>query len=626
MTTPNRDEGYDAMLPSSLTSRPSKCIGSRYRIQRQPAIRRARTSLLRNGLTAFLVMLSLAFSGGNISFATAQPNQLPATDDRILTPPANAPSMENTREALSNWKAPLQQAIRTGPFEKTEAGRLALLYEQNGWRPFFIGTDFSINPNGHYFLSRTQSLVAEGFDPGQFPLTELSDGLTRLQALRTRNPTLLSTTPATTMYAMHSPGTPSISDQNRSARIDGELDQLYSATSRLDSLLLSSLLRWIQDMNPFETFEGQKTLQQHPTFAGYLDSLKPNTVEYSLLQQALGHYLTLSTTVSIAPPLGGKKSLRPGAKGKQIETLQSRLATEGYYSGEINGRFNDATEQAVKAYQQQHLLAPDGVVGRRTKAWLNTSYDSKAKLIAESLRAIRRSQARRYDHYLRINIPEFMLGYYRDGKLVEQHKIVVGRSTGRKFRSGERWVGENHTPSLTSSIRRIIINPRWYVPERIRLELDKKIEENPDYLAEHGFVPMNSEYSFGEPRIYQQPGRANPLGKVKFEFPNRYSVYLHDTSQKSLFQRARRDFSHGCIRVDQAVALAQQLLRDDHNPAVDKIEAYLGGTTQKSIQLITPVPIIVEYIAVSVTNEGQLIFCGDPYGRVIKNRGRGFPL
>lgn len=584
--------------------------------------------LQRGCLYPLFAVFLIFFAAGVPCWATTQPTRPPASAGQAPSPTIMDPSGVNPVEPNSPWQGPLRQAIQTGPFEKPEVGRLALWYDQNGWRPFFIAANFSFNAAGSHFFSRIQTLAAEGFDPKQFPLAELHAEKARLEALRTENPTQLTTTPVAPLYAMQSQPTQAFSDHSRFRPTRAGQDQLYHTASQLDSLLLASLVRWIQDMNPFATFAGAKTLRQYPTLASYLDSLKPKTTEYSVLQHALERYLSLSQDPSIAtvPPLKGRKSLRHGAQGKQVENLQIRLATEGYYQGEINALFDDATEQAVKIYQQQHLLVPDGVVGRRTKAWLNTSYAGKARLIAESLRALRHSQSRLHDHYLQINIPEYMLRYFRNGQLVEQHKIVVGRSTGRKYRTGNRWVGENHTPSLTSSIRRIIINPRWYVPERIRRELDKKIEEDPEYLNEHGFIAMNSEYSFGEPRIYQQPGPGNSLGKVKFEFPNRYSVYLHDTPQKRLFQKIRRDFSHGCIRVDQAVALAKRLLRDDNNPVLPKLDRYLRGSTQRSINLITPVPIIVEYRAVSVTQEGQLIFCGDPYGRVIANRGRGFPL
>ena len=164
-----------------------------------------------------------------------------------------------------------------------------------------------------------------------------------------------------------------------------------------------------------------------------------------------------------------------------------------------------------------------------------------------------------------------MLEYYKDGQFQEAHRIVVGKASGKKVKFRGKMVGENQTPTLTSSIEQIILNPRWYVSDRIRLELDTEAKSDPEWFTKHGYVSMNSQYPWGAPRLFQSPGPKNALGRVKFEFPNPYAVYLHDTPLKHLFARSRRDFSHGCIRVDKALELAETLLRDDASPYAEKM-------------------------------------------------------
>jgi murein L,D-transpeptidase YcbB/YkuD len=155
----------------------------------------------------------------------------------------------------------------------------------------------------------------------------------------------------------------------------------------------------------------------------------------------------------------------------------------------------------------------------------------------------------------------------------------------------------------------LVFNPNWYISERIRLELGDDLDPS------KGYIKMSSVYSSGEPRIAQLPGPSNPLGQVKFEFPNSYAVFVHDTPKKHLFKRARRAFSHGCIRLENALDFAGLLLQDDGNSAAEKIDRYTGRRRQVFVELNEPVPIVVEYVPVSSNASGSVVFCGDPYQR-----------
>jgi murein L,D-transpeptidase YcbB/YkuD len=293
--------------------------------------------------------------------------------------------------------------------------------------------------------------------------------------------------------------------------------------------------------------------------------------------------------------------------------LQKRLQQEGFYSANITGVYDSETERAVKDFQAAHMIDRDGTVGRQTTQWLNVPFQQKAEMIAMAMKAIRQSPSRVHSRFIRINIPQFTLEYYKDGQLQEAHKIVVGKASGKKVKFRGKMVGENQTPTLNSAIEQIILNPRWYVSDRIRLELDAEAKSDPMWFAKHGYVSMHSQHPWGEHRLFQSPGPKNALGRVKFEFSNPYDVYLHDTPQKQLFARARRDFSHGCIRVDKATELAEKLLRDDANPYAEKMQSALTGERQVFLKLSQPVPISIEYIPVVTDDKAQVVFAGDPY-------------
>lgn len=530
----------------------------------------------------------------------------------------------SSQTVVSVWSTYLNEALRGDLLGKKLVRELSRLYSFGDWRALFIDDRFSLNQAGLELLKRVSTMDRSGLNPQHYPLLELHNDLGQLENLRTETPAILSSRHTKLMYAMNSSPEHAPSPTN-TANLEPEQARLYRTAAHVDVLLLTCFVRYVHDMDPFLPLDQAEMLKSVSSMGQFLDSLEPKSAQYALLLDALEHYRELARTTSVTP-LTAKESLRLGDHGREVRALQNRLRMEGYFSGEADGYFDGYTEDAVRLFQEQHLLKADGIVGRNTRAWLNVDFTSKARLIADSLAALRHSQTRRFRRYLRINVPEFELEYYIDGQLAARHRIVVGRAGGRKTKIGRRWVGVNHTPSLVSRVKRIVFNPRWYVPERIRLELDKKITENPAYLEEQGFIAMHSYYSNGEPRIYQRPGPDNPLGKVKFEFPNRFSVYLHDTSQKQLFEKMRRDFSHGCVRVAQAVDLARELLEDDRNPAAPSIDGYLESNHQIFVSLKDPVPIIIEYVPVVIDQTGQLLFCGDPYGRLIGDQGRGFPL
>jgi len=242
--------------------------------------------------------------------------------------------------------------------------------------------------------------------------------------------------------------------------------------------------------------------------------------------------------------------------------------------------YTPAFEAEIVEFQRRHGLATDGEIGPATKRALKVSIQSIIKKVKKNI-ILERLSPPKGDEYVYINIPEFMMYYYRYGEPMLSMKVVVGKPKMR-------------TPVFHRNMKYIVLNPRWNVPTSIY----KKEYANKSYkeLQKKGF-DFNKEG-----KLYQKSGRRNALGVVKFLFPNKFNVYMHDTPAKSLFRRDRRAFSHGCIRLEKPIELLHTL-------------GYERKTRKnKWITLKNKIPVYVEYHTVWVDDEGIIQFRNDIYG------------
>jgi len=244
-----------------------------------------------------------------------------------------------------------------------------------------------------------------------------------------------------------------------------------------------------------------------------------------------------------------------------LSELKHRLYLLGYLKHDKSPKniFSTNLLHALESFQKKHGLTPDGVIGPKTLNWLNTSPAQRADLL---LRNLHRQQAffeQAEKEYLVINIPQFQLSLVNQGQGVFSSKVIVGKS-------------KRQTPTLSSEIQSVVLNPSWNVPRKIvRRDLLPKIRKNSDYLDEENYDVFDfdgnkmslSEFNWSKLakgrfpyKLRQRPGPTNALGQVKFHFNNEHSVYIHDTPDKALFNESRRDFSSGCIRVEKADELA----------------------------------------------------------------------
>tara|TARA_Y100000589_G_scaffold329741_1_gene377205 strand:+ start:2011 stop:3582 length:1572 start_codon:yes stop_codon:yes gene_type:complete len=289
-----------------------------------------------------------------------------------------------------------------------------------------------------------------------------------------------------------------------------------------------------------------------------------------------------------------------------IQTLnqtKKALISKGYFS-ELDNDSSIFLESLIK-FQKDNNLKPDGVIGKYTCMALNESTLRKVERILLAMDKIR-DRENRPDKYIHINIPEYKLRYYVDGKIKSEHKIIVGKI-------------ETQTPELESKLRKIVFYPFWNVPYSISSkEILPNIKRDSSYLKTHNYelfknknevsadsVDWTKIYENTFPfKVRQKPGFTNSLGIVKFDFYNKYSVYFHDTPSKYLFNTYVRSYSHGCMRTENPIELAKEILSNDkrgwrYNTYIDSLDSILKRGLNHEIKLLSPIPVFVEYQTVS---------------------------
>ncbi len=284
--------------------------------------------------------------------------------------------------------------------------------------------------------------------------------------------------------------------------------------------------------------------------------------------------------------------------------------------------FDKCLEDAVKKFQARHGLDADGIVGSTTRKILNITVEDKIEKVLLNIDRVKWLPREEDKRYIVVNIPEFMLHYIDDGKEKETIPVIVGKN-------------KHNTPIFRGNISYIVLNPYWKVPEGIvKKEIIPHMIRNPHYLKREGLEihttwyekspkinPYNiywEDYYNGYMkfpyRIMQPPGPKNALGKIKFKFPNRFNVYLHDTPTKRLFHKTKRAFSHGCIRVSKPVELFETIA-SFNNIDLNKSKKILKGKNKVQINLTNKVPVYIIYITAGYDEKNkELQFRNDIYG------------
>ena len=355
---------------------------------------------------------------------------------------------------------------------------------------------------------------------------------------------------------------------------------------------------------------------------GVVNSVEPQTLQYKALKDALRQYRGLLPQDNTEPvPLVTGKSVEPGKPYSGSAQVQAKLKLLGDEPATDPGTtdtttYDRALVDAVKHFQHRHGLAEDGKLGKETTAALNVTIDTRINQITDTLERWRWLSDEYLNATLMVNLPEFILRGYAgpDHKLDFTMRVVDGIATP-----------EHRTPVLADHMRYLIFRPFWNVPVGIaKKELVPHILANANYLSEKNYEAVDrkgnhvtanvNQIAHGMVMVREKPGPTNSLGLVKFMFPNQFDVYLHSTPSVSLFQRTRRDYSHGCVRVQEPVKLATWLLQDNPKWDEDKIkDAMENGQDNKTAMLPHPIPIVIFYATAFIDEDGEIHFFNDIY-------------
>jgi murein L,D-transpeptidase YcbB/YkuD len=304
---------------------------------------------------------------------------------------------------------------------------------------------------------------------------------------------------------------------------------------------------------------------------------------------------------------------------ENTEAIQNNIPKEAI---SCENYFDEDLKTAVISFQKNHGLYADGIVGSLTQKFLNMSANEKIEQIRINLERMRFLPRDLGEKYLIVNIPEFKLKLIEDHTVKLSMNVVVGES-------------KHPTPIFSDNMSYIVLNPKWNIPESItKKEIIPKLIKDPNYLASKGIDIYSSWHPESEKmntqdiidafiledldsmpnfRLTQSPSSENPLGRMKFIFPNKHAVYMHDTPAKSLFSNARRAYSHGCIRLSKPQELLNIIASEDKSLDLGKIDSILKETNEKSIGLSKKIPVHLVYLTSWVDEEGQLQFREDVY-------------
>ncbi len=358
--------------------------------------------------------------------------------------------------------------------------------------------------------------------------------------------------------------------------------------------------------------------------AGFVARFAPAEAGYKRLKAALTAHRAIAAA-------GGWHSIRnsgpimPGATDGRISALRQRLRQSDDYplgkDEDLKDRYDESLVQAVRRFQYRHGLEQDGIVGPKTLAALNVPVHRRINQIELNMERLRWWQHDLDQRHVWVNLADFSLALIDHGQAVFDARVVVG----------DRY---HPTPVFSDTISSIVVNPSWTVPRNIaRNELLPKIKADPSYLVSRDFTLLSDwsdsaveldpaiidwtrvsarDFVF---RLRQEAGPANPLGRFKFDFPNMFNVYIHDTPERSLFEKTVRGFSHGCIRVEHPEQLVALLLDGQPTGDQEKLRVALRSEESLVLPLTVSVPVHIAYLTAWVDNDDNVHFRDDIYGR-----------
>lgn len=360
-----------------------------------------------------------------------------------------------------------------------------------------------------------------------------------------------------------------------------------------------------------------------------LERLQPRFRRYQLLKNGLAHYRALSRDTSLIPLPPLPSAVQPGGELGAAPQLRRLLGATGDLDRTVrvdaapDTRYTEDLVAAVKQFQTRHGFEATGVIDAATAARLNRPFENRVRQIELALERYRWLPTSFKAPPIIVNIPAFRVDAFRGMVDREDEMLSMDVVVGS--------AGEQETPVFSADMKYLIFRPYWEVPASIMAEeLAPKAMEDPEYLRREGMILVNGERddapelpvtpenleNLGKgTRVRQLPGPDNALGLVKFLFPNKYNVYMHDTPAKGLFSKPRRDYSHGCIRLSDPAAMAAHVLRDQPEWTMERIRAAMHeGKDNRQVKLKRPIPVHIIYATAVARESGDVFFYSDIYG------------
>lgn len=364
----------------------------------------------------------------------------------------------------------------------------------------------------------------------------------------------------------------------------------------------------------------------------FIESLAPQTKEYSQLQGLLVQLRTIVEnggwgTITVPPGA----LIRPGDADPRLPAIRERLKAMGDHPADdlmvlvgtvdASQLYDPDLEQGVRSFQRRHGLNDDGVIGNATLAALNVTAEQRMHQVLVNLERERWENKDLGTKHIYVNLADFRMFVRENGEDLFTSRVVIGQSE------------EHRTPEFSDRMTFMVANPTWTVPRSIAVEeILPELQKNPAYMVERNMfllpgasteVPEDttlvdwSQYNENNFPwwIRQAPGPNNALGRVKFMFPNKFAIYLHDTPSRSFFRRDVRDYSHGCVRVDRPMELAHFLLGSQQSDPEAYFASVIETAVETEISLRRPLPVHLTYRTAWVGNDGVLNFRQDVYGR-----------
>ncbi len=351
-----------------------------------------------------------------------------------------------------------------------------------------------------------------------------------------------------------------------------------------------------------------------------LDKLTPQHHGYNKLKHKLEVYQQIALNGGWVSIESGP-TLHPGEHGKRVNQLQQRLNVTGELK-QVNSKrgYDNAVKLAVSEFQKSHGLNADGIAGKATLIALNIPVNMRLQQIELNMDRLRYLPTDLGERYILVNIPDYSLYVIESDTIIMSMPVIVGKDEGLQ------------SCVLSSKVTYLDLNPYWYIPRSITIrDVLPKQQQDPSYLSRNNikiYTDYNNPNSEINPKsikwsqmtadkfsykLREDPGSDNPLGKIKFIFPNSCGIYLHDTSTPQLFKNSRRDLSHGCIRIGKPLELATYLLSDKLSWSRNEIESAINSGKNKAITLTTPMNIYIVYATAWVDKDDVLQFRNDIY-------------